>query len=198
MAFKRFGIKQAPFVYIVEETQETVFELSKQIGKMLRNKDPFAIEDRLNEINKAVQGNYTMKSAFDMALYDLLAKNADLPLYQLLGGSNNREVYNDMTISIGSPEKMANDAKAFKEAGFPAIKLKLGTTTAMDVARVKAVREAVGMDYPIRIDANQGWDPVTAIQTLNELAEDPVTGGIDIRIVLAPDLLLRNLFLRSV
>lgn len=159
----------APFVFIVGETQETVFELAKQIGKMLKGKDPFAIEDRLAEIDRAVKGNPTMKSAFDMALYDLLAQKAGLPLYKLLGGSNTREVYTDMTISIGSPEKMANDALEFKKAGFPAIKLKLGTTTKEDVARVKAIREAVGPDYPIRIDANQGWDPVTAIKTLNEL-----------------------------
>ncbi len=159
----------APFVFIVGETQETIFELSKQVGNLLIGKNPFAIEDRLKEIDKAVKGNYTMKSAFDMALYDLLAKNANLPLYKLLGGSNSREIYTDMTISIGSPEKMANDAKNFKDAGFPAIKAKLGTTTEQDVARIKAMREAVGDDYPIRIDANQGWDTVTAIKTLNAL-----------------------------
>lgn len=159
----------APFVFIVGETQETVFELAKQIGKLLKGKNPFAIEDRLAEIDRAVKGNPTMKSAFDMALYDLLAKKADLPLYKILGGDNKREVYTDMTISIGTPEKMAKDALSFKNDGFPAIKLKLGTTTEEDVARVKAIREAVGMDYPIRIDANQGWDPVTAIKTLNAL-----------------------------
>ena len=161
----------APFVFIVGETQETVFELSKQIGKMLRGRDPLAIEDRLAEIDKAAQGNYTMKSAFDMALYDLAAKNANMPLYKFLGGSNNREIFTDMTISIGSPEKMAKDALAFKNDGFPAIKLKLGTTTNEDVERVKAIREAIGMDYPIRIDANQGWDTVTAIRTLQQLSE---------------------------
>ena len=159
----------APFVTIVGETQETVFEMAKQIGKLLKNKNPFAIEDRLAEIDKAIEGNYTMKSAFDMALYDLLAKKANLPLYKLLGGSNSREVYTDMTISIGTPKKMAKDALNFKNAGFPAIKLKLGTTTKEDVARVKAIREAVGMEYPIRIDANQGWDTVRAIRTLKEL-----------------------------
>lgn len=159
----------APFVYIVGETQETVFELSKQIGKMLKGRDPFAIEDRLAEIDKAVKANYTMKSAFDMALYDLLAKKASLPLYKLLGGSNSREIYTDMTISIGDPAKVAKDALEFKNAGFPAIKVKLGTTAKEDVARIKAIREAVGMDYPVRIDANQGWDTVTAIKTLQEL-----------------------------
>jgi L-alanine-DL-glutamate epimerase-like enolase superfamily enzyme len=161
----------APFVTIVGETQETVFELSKQIAKLLKGKDPFALEERLTEIDRAIAGNYTMKSAFDMALYDLLAKKAGMPLYKLLGGSNNREITTDMTISIGAPEKVAKDALAFKEAGFPAIKVKLGTTTKADVARIKAIREAVGNDYPIRIDANQGWNTVTAISTLQALAK---------------------------
>jgi len=161
----------APFVTIVGETQETVFELSKQIGKFLKGKDPFAIGDRMAEIDRAVAGNYTMKSAFDMALYDLLAKKAQLPLYKLLGGSNTREIRTDMTISIGAPEKVASDAVAFKKAGFPAIKVKLGTTIKEDIARIKAIREAVGEDYPIRIDANQGWDTVTAIDTLQALAK---------------------------
>jgi L-alanine-DL-glutamate epimerase-like enolase superfamily enzyme len=159
----------APFVFIVGETQETVFELSKQLGKMLLGRNPYAIEERLHEIDRAVKGNPTMKSAFDMAFYDLLALRADMPLYQLLGGSNNREVYTDMTISIGDPEKVAGDAMAFKKAGFPAIKVKLGTNAKEDVARIKAIREAVGPDYPIRIDANQGWDTITAIETLKAL-----------------------------
>jgi L-Ala-D/L-Glu epimerase len=160
----------APFVYIVGETQETVYELSKKVGKMLKGKDPLAIEERIREIDRAVSGNYTMKSAFDMALYDILAKSANMPLYKLLGGSKSREIYTDMTISIGSPEKMAADALNFKNEGFPAIKIKLGTNIVDDVARIKAIREAVGPDYPLRIDANQGWDPVTAINTLNALA----------------------------
>ncbi|MCK5066563.1 MAG: dipeptide epimerase [Bacteroidales bacterium] len=159
----------APFVFIVGETQETVFELAKKVGKLLLGKDPFANEDRLYEIDRAVQGNYTMKSAFDMALYDLLALKAGMPLYQLLGGSNNREIHTDMTISIGPPEKVAGDALSFKKEGFPAIKVKLGTTMKEDVARIRAIRQAVGPDYPIRIDANQGWDTITAIETLKAL-----------------------------
>ena len=159
----------APFVFIVGETQETVFELSKQLAGLLKGKDPYELNERLAEIDKAVYANYTMKSAFDMALYDLAAKRAGLPLYQYLGGSNNRDIYTDMTISIGAPEKVAADALRFQEEGFPAIKVKLGTTTKDDVARVRAIREAVGDHYPIRIDANQGWDVITAIKTLQEL-----------------------------
>jgi L-alanine-DL-glutamate epimerase-like enolase superfamily enzyme len=159
----------APFVFIVGETQETVFELAGQVGKILMGKDPYAIGVRLHEIDRAVKGNPTMKSAFDMALYDLLALRADMPLYQLLGGSNNREIHTDMTISIGDPEKVTCDALEFQKAGFPAIKVKLGTTMREDVARIRAIREAVGPDYRIRIDANQGWDTITAIETLKAL-----------------------------
>lgn len=159
----------APFVFIVGETQETVFELARQVGKMLLGRDPYAIGERLHEIDRAVKGNPTMKSAFDMALYDLLALRADMPLYRLLGGSNKREIHTDMTISIGDPGKVSRDALEFKNAGFPAIKVKLGTTTREDVARIRAIREAVGPDYPIRIDANQGWDTISAIETLKAL-----------------------------
>ena len=159
----------APFVFIVGETQETVFELAKKVGKMLLGRDPFAIGERLHEIDRAVSGNPTMKSAFDMAFYDLLALRANLPLYRLLGGSNKREIHTDMTISIGDPDKVARDALEFQKAGFQAIKVKLGTTSREDVARIKAIRKAVGPDYPIRIDANQGWDTITAIETLKAL-----------------------------
>jgi L-alanine-DL-glutamate epimerase-like enolase superfamily enzyme len=159
----------APFVFIVGETQETVFELATKVGKLLLGKDPFAIGERMYDIDRAVQGNPTMKSAFDMALYDLLALKADMPLYRLLGGSKHREIHTDMTISIGSPDKVAGDALAFQKEGFPAIKVKLGTTLKEDVARIQAIRQAVGPDYPIRIDANQGWDTITAIETLKAL-----------------------------
>ncbi len=159
----------APFVFIVGETQETVYELARLVGKLLLGKDPYAIEERIYEIDRAVKGNPTMKSAFDMALYDLLALKASMPLYQLLGGSKQREIHTDMTISIGDPEKVAADALSFQMDGFPAIKVKLGTTTSEDVARIRAIRQAVGPDYPIRIDANQGWDPMTAIETLKAL-----------------------------
>jgi len=159
----------APFVFIVGETQETVFELSRQLGKILLGKDPYALEERLYEIDRAIKGNPTMKSAFDMALYDLLSLSAGIPLYRLLGGSNTKEIHTDMTISIGDPEKVAADALTFQKEGFPAIKVKLGTSTGEDVERIRAIRQAVGPDYPIRIDANQGWDTMTAIETLKAL-----------------------------
>ena len=159
----------SPFVYIVGETQATDYELAKDIAVILKGKDPLAIEERLQEIDRLFPENSTIKSAFDMALYDILGKKAGLPLYQLLGGGNIREVFTDMTVYLGSPEKMAREALEYKNEGFPAIKVKLGTTLKEDVARIKAIRDAVGKDIPIRIDANQGWDAINAIKILKAL-----------------------------
>lgn len=164
------GIGEAsPEKTIVGELQSSEFETAKYLATIIKGKNPLAIEDRLNDLDNAIAGNSTLKSAFDMALYDILAKQAEMPLYQLLGGGNSREIYTDMTVYLGSPEKMAAQALEYKNNGFPTIKAKLGTTLHEDVARIKAIREAIGYEIPLHIDANQGWDTVTAIKTLKAL-----------------------------
>lgn len=165
-----YGIGEGcPYIYIVGETQETDFEIAKQIAILLKNKNPLQIEERLAEINKAVKLNPTIKSAFDMALYDLLAKYAQMPLYALLGGKNDRQIFTDMTVSLNTPELMAAEALKFKSQGFQSIKVKLGTNKKDDVSRIEAIREAIDEEIPLRIDANQGWDCTTAIATLKAL-----------------------------
>lgn len=159
----------SPLKQIVGETQASEFEIAKYLAVTIKGKDPLAIEDRMLDIDRAIAGNFTLKSAFDMAMYDLLAKSANMPLYQLLGGSNSREICTDMTVYISTPEKMAAQALEYKNEGFPAIKVKLGTTEKEDIARIKAIREAIGYEIPLRIDANQGWDTVTAIRILKAL-----------------------------
>jgi L-alanine-DL-glutamate epimerase-like enolase superfamily enzyme len=160
-----------PYMFIVGETQEADFEYAKMLSKLMLNKNPLEIEDRLAEIDRILKFNPTIKSAFDIALYDIMGKYSGLPLFQLWGGTNNREIITDMTVSIDTPEKMVKDALKFKNAGFPAIKVKLGDNLKNDVARIAAIREAIGYEIPLRIDANQGWDTVTAINTLNALAK---------------------------
>ncbi|NOY38638.1 MAG: dipeptide epimerase [Chlorobi bacterium] len=159
----------SPLEYLVGETQASEYTLAADLAYLLKGKDPLAVEARLLELDRAVKGNTTLKSAFDMALFDLLAQEAGMPLYKLLGGENNRDIRTDMTVTLDTPERMAGMAHEYKKAGFPAIKVKLGTNTRDDVARVEAIRDALGTDMPVRIDANQGWDAVTAIRTLKAL-----------------------------
>ncbi len=166
-----YGVGEAsPFPLITGDIQASDFELAKVLSKVLIGKNPLEIEDRIFDLNKDVKFNPTIKSAFDMALYDIIGKYNELPLYAIWGGKNDRLITTDMTVSINTPEKMAKDALAFKNAGFPAIKAKIGGSTKEDLARIKAIRAAIGKEMALRVDANQGWDTITAINTLKAIA----------------------------
>ncbi len=159
----------SPEKHITGELQSSEFVTAGYLARMMKGKDALAVEDRVNDLDRAIVGNVTLKSAFDMALYDLLAQHAGMPLYRLLGGSNTREICTDMTVYLGSPEKMAAQALEYKNAGFPTIKVKVGISMEKDIASIRAIREAIGYEMPLRIDANQGWDCVTAIKTLKAM-----------------------------
>ncbi|GAA4820598.1 dipeptide epimerase [Algivirga pacifica] len=171
----------SPFAFINGEVQDAAFEIGKLLASALKGKNALAIADRWKDIDQAIAGNNTIKSAFDIALYDIMGKHCNLPLYALWGGNNDLDLHTDMTVGIASPDQMAGEAVLFVKEGFPAIKVKLGTTMSEDVARIKAIREAIGYDIPLSIDANQGWDVATAIRTLKalekydiKLCEEPV------------------------
>ena len=160
----------SPYMTINGESVDTCFIVAQYFAKVLKGCNALDIEGCINAMDKMIYANTSIKSAFDMALYDVASQHANLPLYKFLGGNNNKVLTTDMTVSIGAPEKMAADAVKFKEQGFPAIKVKLGETKDEDVRRIKAIREAIGKDTPLRIDANQGWKNADyAIEVLHEL-----------------------------
>ncbi|MFZ4263333.1 mandelate racemase/muconate lactonizing enzyme family protein [Sphingobacterium sp. HJSM2_6] len=159
------------FPMIVGETQNTCISIAKDFAQLWIGKDPLAISERMAELHLYIARNNTIKSAFDMALYDLAAKHAQMPLYQFLGGKP-REIITDITLGIASPEEMAAKAKILHDQGAFALKVKLGKKPLDDIARIRAIRQAVGFDLPIRIDANQGWsfeDAIIALKGLEPL-----------------------------
>ncbi len=158
------------FPMIVGETQATCYEMAKDFAAIWKGKDPLQIEERMNEVHAATAFNATIKSAFDMALYDIAAKVAQQPLYQFLGGSNIKKLETDITVGIGAPEWMAQQAAAFAKQGFRIIKVKLGKDPVADVERIKQIRAAIGDGLQLRIDANQGWDFNGAVYALQNLA----------------------------
>jgi L-alanine-DL-glutamate epimerase-like enolase superfamily enzyme len=161
----------SPFMSINGESMDTCFVVGQYFAKLLNGKNALAIEECIAAMDKLIYGNTSIKSAFDMALYDIASQYAGVPLYQFLGGKNNKTIITDYTVSIGDPQKMAADAVKIKEEGYPAIKIKLGNNGSVDVVRIKAIREAVGNDIPLRIDANQGWSVEEAITTLQALSK---------------------------
>ncbi|MGB3006550.1 MAG: dipeptide epimerase [Chitinophagaceae bacterium] len=160
----------SPYMPINGESQDTCFIVGQYFAKALLGKNPLQIEDCINLMDTVIYGNNSIKSAFDIALYDIASQNTGVPLYKFLGGDNNKTIITDYTVSIGEPDKMAADAVKIKQQGYPAIKVKLGKNGKTDVERMKAIRAAVGDEIPLRIDANQGWQVEEAIETLNKLA----------------------------
>lgn len=159
----------AAFPMIVGETQATCYEMAKDFARLWVGKNPLDRTQRLQELDLFTAGNYTAKSAFDLALYDIAAKHAGLPLYRYLGATEQKTIESDLTIGISAPEKMAETAVAFVEKGVKMIKVKLGTDPDADILRVKLIREAVGPDIILRLDANQGWDPAGALKALTAM-----------------------------
>lgn len=167
--FRGFG-ECSPYMTINGESMDTCFIVGQYLARALIGKNPLAHEANMEIMDRVIYGNSSIKSAFDIALFDIAAQAADTPLYQYLGGKKNKVLQTDMTISIGSVEKMKRDAIKFQQQGFPFIKVKLGTILEEDVARIKAIREGIGNEIPLRIDANQGWpDADYAIRVLKAL-----------------------------
>jgi L-Ala-D/L-Glu epimerase len=161
----------SPYMPINGESQDTCFIVGQYFANLLKGKNALAIEDCIIAMDKLIYGNTSIKSAFDMALYDIASQHAGVPLYTFLGGHNNKTITTDYTVSIGDPGKMAADAVKIKQQGYPAIKIKLGNNGETDVLRMKLIREAVGSEIALRIDANQGWSVEEAVKTLQALGK---------------------------
>ena len=160
----------SPFMTINGESIETCFIVAQYLAKILKGKNPLDISECSVAMDSVIYGNSSIKSAFDIALYDIASQDAGLPLYAFLGGNNHKTLTTDYTVSISDTNKMVRDAIKIRDNGFQVIKVKLGESKEKDVECIRLMREAIGMTIPIRIDANQGWDTDEAIQTLIALA----------------------------
>ena len=112
----------------------------------------------MEKLNACMVHNTTPKAAVDMALYDLWARAQGKPLYQLLGGA--RTSYRtDITISVNPVSQDGEDSLEAVKQGFDILKVKVGKEGEKDVGRIAAIREAVGPDVQLRVDANQAGRP---------------------------------------
>ncbi len=174
-----FG-EACPFPPITGETQDTNLSMARSIREMLIGRNPLAIESLVAEMGPMAHSNPSVVAAYDMALFDILGKAAGLPVFRLLGGDKT-SFETDITTGIDTPELMAAEAKRHAANGYKNLKAKVGLDPDEDVARIKAIREAIGPDIRLRIDANQGWSVSQAIYALKrmepfriQLVEQPV------------------------
>ena len=152
----------APDGYYGESLESMLACVSLFAGNL--GDDPFAIEDILNRLDEIIGLNPSAKAAVDMALYDLVGKVLNVPVYKLLGLNPQHTPHTSFTLGIDTPENMAK--KAMLAHDYPILKVKVGTKHDLD--NLKAIREV--SSATIRVDANTAWTPKEAIRNINALA----------------------------
>jgi len=135
----------------------------------LKDVNPFDIETIHEKMNRAVYGFHFAKAAVDIACYDIMGKSLSLPVYKLIGGCYREKIPVTWCLGIESIDRNVAEAVQAVQDGYGAIKVKVGQDADYDVERIKAIREAIGDQPKIRIDANQGYKPKEAIKTLRKM-----------------------------
>jgi len=172
----------SPFMTINGESIDTAYIVGQYLAKKLIGQNPIKLNQCEDQLDSVIYHNYSIKSAFSIALHDIASQKAQMPLYEFLGGKHRADIITDYTVSFGPIESMANDASEIKQKGFQIIKVKLGGKIDEDLLRIKAIRNKIGNEIPLRLDANQGWsikDAVVILQQLEgfniEHCEEPIS-----------------------
>ncbi|MCF6265947.1 MAG: dipeptide epimerase [Desulfuromusa sp.] len=171
----------APTAVITGETTASICGAIEHIRDNLVGMNLTESENIFQRLNNCIIGNSSAKAAVDMAIYDLLAKKLNVPLFQLLGGMIN-PLETDITVSLDTQEKMISESKEKLNGGFNILKIKVGGDPGLDIKRLQTIREAIGSEALIRIDANQGWNAKEAVQVGEELE----CKGVDIELMEQP------------
>ena len=149
--------------------------LEKQVKPRLIGEDPRNREKLLRMVAdlSKLDGEFTYeKAAIDIALHDILAKQAGIPLYTLLGGRVRENIPVSRSIGRMAPDEAADRAEELVEIGYRLLTVKAGFGAEADIERVAAVREAVGPSVPIEVDPNGAYGTKEAIQTLGVMERE--------------------------
>ena len=167
---------------VSEETPESTKPMiDHYLAPVLIGEDPFDLERLNHKMDAVVPRNLVAKCGIDLALWDLMGKALGQPVYRLLGGSFDSQILCTYTLSIDTPEKMAEQASFRKRQGYKTLVVKIGRDPATDLQRLALVREAVGDEVNLRLDANEAFWPEQAIGIIRrmetyhpEFVEEPV------------------------
>jgi L-alanine-DL-glutamate epimerase-like enolase superfamily enzyme len=155
--------------YSVETVEDSLAAIRSRLADTVTGQPLANLHALLARMDGALEGHLDAKAALEMACTDLLARACGLAVHDWLGGAVRERVSFNAWIGILPPEAAAREASAWFERGFRSAKIKVGGGIAADRDRVLAVREAVGPDMALRIDANAGYDPDTSIELARSL-----------------------------
>jgi L-alanine-DL-glutamate epimerase-like enolase superfamily enzyme len=181
----------APDNEVTGESGESVVAAIRDVVEpALRKSDPLRTAMLMERLRKPLDGQPSARAAVDMALYDILGKQARLPLWKLLGGFRDR-IRTSVTIGILPTDETVIQARRWVSEGFSCLKIKGGLDVENDIERIHEVRKTVGDKIELRFDANQGYSVEQSLEFVRgttgarlELIEQPTARG-------EPDLLGR-------
>jgi L-alanine-DL-glutamate epimerase-like enolase superfamily enzyme len=165
----RVGLGEASVTSVWSgETQPGAIALIRDVlAPLVIGSDPFDIEWISRRMDRAAFGNSFAKAAVEMALLDLQGQTLGLPIYKLLGGQDatNEGIRLKFVVGAVEPEVAAARARRMVERGWGSIKVKVGRHEhpRADVDRLRAVREAIGPDLFLSVDANGGYTVEQAV-----------------------------------
>jgi len=152
-----------------------------ELGPHLLGHDPTQLARLNRTMDAALQGHPYVKSAIDMACWDLLGQAAGLPVCVLLGGRYNEDFPLYRAISQQSPEQMAENMAGYRAEGYRKFQLKVGGDPQTDIERIRAVAAVLQTGDVLVADANTGWlmhsaaRVVRAVQDIDVYIEQPCT-----------------------
>ena len=170
------GIAEAPPRPTIygESLRSIVAAIEDWFGPAVLGIDPFETEKVLERFERWV-GNPTARAAVEMALTDIKAQAAGVPVYKLLGGWTDR-VPVCVRVPTGDAEAVARSCASFREKyGIVTFKIKVGMNAPEDVRTLRTVRETLGPSVRLCPDANQGYDPQIAIRVLKAIEDLDIT-----------------------
>lgn len=147
-------------------------EVELLLGPALVGEDPFRIARLLQKMERVLDGSQVAKAGIEMALYDIVGKALNTPVYNLLGGMVRDRIPLSFSIPFGDPADMARFATELVQQGYGTVKVKVGLDPRRDLETLRRVREAIGPDTHMRVDANMAWrTPKEAIGMIAAMEE---------------------------
>ena len=138
-----------------------------ELAPVLIGQNPLQLDQINRLMDLALPGHLYVKSALDMACWDLLSKHSALPLYSLLGGKFQDDVPLHSSISTGTPAAMVELVREARERGYKIHSCKVGADVDQDIARIQALLADSPPGETITFDANRAWLPSEAIVVMN-------------------------------
>ena len=143
-----------------------------ELAPVIIGSDPVGPEALMLKVNKYLQGHNYTKSPLDIALWDITAKVAKLPLFKLLGGQKQKDMPLYHSITCVAPDEMVKIAKEKQKEGITQFQVKLGADNnwQIDAERLIKVREVIDDQHLVYGDWNCGATPLDAIRTSRKIA----------------------------